>query len=89
MACQIISYDLRKPGRNYDGLFDVIKSLGDWWHCLESVWIVHTSLTSGQIRDRVASSLDANDKLLVAKLQGDWASRGLDQKCNNWLTGNL
>lgn len=89
MVRQIISYDLRKPGRNYQELYEAIKRLGVWWHCLESVWIVRTDLTCAQIRDRITSYLDANDKLLVAKLQGDWASYGLDQQCNGWLTENL
>lgn len=37
---KLISYDLKQPGRNYDDLYEAIKTLGDWWHCLESVWIV-------------------------------------------------
>ena len=86
MAVQVISYDLRRPGQDYAGLFDAIKTLGAWWHCLESVWIVKTSLTSAQIRDALRPHLDANDSLLVAALAGDWATLGLS---SDWFRRNL
>ena len=87
---QLISYDLQKPGQNYPNLFDAIKSVGTgWWHCLESVWIVKTGLTSTQVRDTLQSHLDANDKLLVVALGGNWATSSLTQTCNKWLRENL
>ena len=89
MPAQLISYDLRKPGRGYAELFAVIKSFGAWWHCLESVWIVKTNLTSAQIRDRLNPHVDANDKVFVASLRGGWGTFGLDNNCNNWLRENL
>ena len=39
-----INYDLRKQ-RNYDALYQKIKSYDDWCHPLESCWIVVTSKT--------------------------------------------
>ena len=89
MLVQCISYDLRTPGQDYAGLFEAIKSLGTWWHCLESVWLVRTSLTSGQIRDALRPHIDANDALLVAVLGGGWATCGLTGDCSNWLRNNL
>lgn len=89
MAKQLISYDLSKPGRNYDELYEAIKAIGTWWHCLESVWIVVTDLTSGQVRDRLKPYIDGNDKLAVFKLEGDWATYGLETTCNDWLRNNM
>lgn len=89
LATQLITYDLRKPGQDYEGLFDAIKSLGDWWHCLGSVWIVRTSMTSSQIRDALRTHIDDNDLLLVSGLSGYWATFGLKQECNKWLLTNL
>ncbi len=85
MAVQMISYDLRRPGQDYAGLFDAIKALGPSWHCLESVWLVSTSLTSARVRDALRSHLDANDSLLVAGLAGNWATLGLAGNCTDWL----
>ena len=41
MATMLIGYDLNRPGQNYDDLFDEIKNLGTWWHCLDSTWLVN------------------------------------------------
>lgn len=89
MANQLVSYDLTKPGREYERLYEAIKELGNWWHCVESVWIVVTPLSSAQVRDRLRQHIDANDKLAVFKLEADWATLGLDRNCNDWLRTNL
>lgn len=89
MAAQLISYDLRKPGRDYSALYEAIKALGTWWHCLESIWIVRTNLDTAQVRDALTPHIDANDDLIVLTLQGNWASYRLSQECNDWLRNNL
>lgn len=89
MAAYIIGYDLNKPGQDYTSLFESIKKIGTWWHCLDSTWIVISTLTSSQIRDRLVKHIDANDKLLVAKLAGEAAWHGLDEQCSKWLKDNL
>jgi hypothetical protein len=89
LAVQIISYDLRKPGQDYTGLFDGIKALGSWWHCLESVWLVNTPLAGAQVRDALRGHLDANDSLMVAALGGNWATLGLSGNCTDWLRAHL
>jgi len=89
MAVQIISYDLRRPGQDYRRLFDAIKALGSWWHCLESVWLIDTHLAGSQVRDAIRVHLDANDSLLVASLGGNWATVGLSGSCTDWLRERL
>ena len=89
MACNIISYDLDKPNRNYDDLYEAIKNLGSWWHCLESVWIVDSSKSTSEIRDELKSQLDSGDKLAVFKLSGAWATSNLSDDCNEWLRNHL
>lgn len=89
MACKLISYDLDKPNRNYTDLHEAIKSLGSWWHCLESVWIVDTLQTSAQIRDALKLHLDSGDKLAVFNLSGGWATYNLSKDCNDWLRNHL
>jgi hypothetical protein len=44
MTIYSINYDLKKPGRDYEGLYTAIKGCGDWWHYLESTWLVDTAL---------------------------------------------
>jgi len=74
----IISYDLKKPGRNYRSLFKAIKECGTWWHYLESTWIVSTSMSSKTISEKLRAKIDKNDKLLIIKATKDF---------DGWLAG--
>lgn len=90
MASYMIGYDLNRPGQDYKDLIEEIKKVGsDWWHCLDSTWIVKTDKTATQIRDRLKPHIDRNDELLVAKLTGEAAWTGFDDDCSNWLLKNL
>jgi hypothetical protein len=89
-SVQMVSYDLRRPGRYYPELFATIESISPArWHSLESTWLVKTSLTSAQVLDRLKQHVDRNHKVLVTALGGDWATLGFDQQCNDWLRANL
>lgn len=45
-----INYDLKRPGQNYEALYEAIKSCGAWWHHLGSTWLVDTNLNAKGIR---------------------------------------
>ena len=45
MTSKIIEYDLKKPGRNYDAVYEIIKSYPVWAHITKSTWFVKTSDT--------------------------------------------
>ena len=85
MALHAISYDLSKPERDYEKLFKAIKALGNWCHALESLWIVNTSLTVVEVRDKLKAAIDANDSLLVTELTGNWASYNVGTTQTTWL----
>ncbi|RSK50111.1 SinR family protein [Hymenobacter rigui] len=85
----MIGYDLNSPGQGYDELIKTIKTLGTWWHCLDSTWLIKSSKTAVEIRDILTPHLDANDELLVAKLSGEAAWRGFNKQCADWLRENL
>lgn len=85
MGVFLITYDLSSDEKEYVKLFDLIKEYGTWWHHLESVWIVRTEETAGDIRDNLKSVLNDGDKLLVASLKGSWATRFVDKKGTGWL----
>jgi hypothetical protein len=70
MANILISYDLNRAGQDYDALISGIQSLGVWWHCLDSTWIVITQMTSVQVCDTLAPLIDHNDELLVVDISG-------------------
>ena len=83
-----VSYDLRKQ-RNYDALYERIKSYGSWCHALESSWVIVTTQSASQIRDYLKGAMDQDDGLLVTRLQGEAAWYGLDGERSNWLKQQL
>lgn len=65
-----ISYDLRKPGRDYKTLWDELNRLGAK-RMLKSHYVVRRINTSAKgMRDHLAKFIDANDGLLVIELDG-------------------
>lgn len=73
MSSKIIEYDLQKPGRDYDALYEAIKSYGTWAHVTESTWFIKTEDSCAQVRDKLKQVVDSNDRLFVATLTGEAA----------------
>ena len=87
MKCYIISYDLRR-NRNYDALYDAIKSYPKWARIVESTWAVVTSKSAVQIRDHLIQVLDDDDRVFVVKSGAEAAWRNV--RCRDkWLKDNL
>lgn len=80
-----ISYDLKKPGRDYNLLYDAIRSYGIWWHQTDSVWLIVSKDTAINIRSKLIKYIDSNDKLFVVALKREWAAVGFNDKEYNWL----
>lgn len=79
-----INYDLRKQ-RNYDALYERIRSYDAWCRALESCWMVATHQTAEQIYDYLTPALDDDDGIFVARLKGEAAWRGLSKDASNWV----
>jgi hypothetical protein len=74
-----VHYDLKAPGRKYDGLYEAIKGCGDWWHYLRSTWLVDTRLDAEAIWRRLAPYVDHGDFVLVI---------GVTAAYQGWLPAN-
>jgi hypothetical protein len=68
----LISYDLDKPGQNYEVLTDRLKQLGAV-KVLYSEWILVSSESAAALRDDLRAYVDSNDMLLVLALTGEAA----------------
>lgn len=86
--CYIIMYDLRAPGRNYEQLYQAIKSYGIWGKLTESSWAIVSSQTAENIRNFLLSFIDSNDRVMVV-LSGKSAAWNNMMADNNWLKTNL
>jgi hypothetical protein len=82
MAVYCITYDLKRPGQNYDPLWEALAKMGAR-RVLLSVWVVATTSTAVQVRDHLQSFLDRNDAILVARLRVEAAWSGVDH--SDWL----
>ncbi|MAT96869.1 MAG: SinR family protein [Anaerolineaceae bacterium] len=89
MSSYMVGYDLNKPGQDYTELHDAIKAYDNWWHYLDSTWIIVTEDSAATVRDNLKAHIDSGDELLVAKLSGEAAWTGFVEKGSTWLKNNL
>ena len=61
----VVSYDLRKPGKNYIGLTEQLQASPRWWHYLTSTWLIATSESATQLYNRLVPHLDKGDSILI------------------------
>lgn len=64
MAPYTISYDLNRPGQEYQSLYNELERLGGR-RVLLSVWVLRSNSTPKQLADHLLRYLDSNDRLLV------------------------
>lgn len=67
---KIVTYDLCAPGRNYDRLYEYLKSFPIWAHITESTWFISSGKNCNVIANEMTSFLDDNDRVFVACLSG-------------------
>lgn len=89
MRTYIVGYDLRRPGQDYTTLITAIQAYPNWWHHLDSTWVIKSNDSAAAIRDNLQRHIDANDELLVASLSGESAWFGFDSKGSQWLLDNI
>lgn len=88
MASYIVSYDLQTPGRNYEALYQALRSYTRWARVNNSVWAIVTESTAVQVRDHLLQFIDSNDRIFVVRSGAEAAWRNSICK-NEWLKENL
>jgi len=83
-----INYDLRKQ-RNYERLYEAIRSYGSYAHVMESMWVILSNNSAVKIRDHLAQYVDNDDRLMVARATGEAAWLNLSDENSQWLKRNL
>lgn len=84
----VVSYDLRKPGKDYKGLWDELKNSPRWWHYLESTWLIATSENATQVHKRLRSHLDTGDNILIIQA-GNNIQGWLPEEAWKWIKREL
>ena len=80
-----ISYDLRKPGRNYDDLYEIIKSAPSWAHAMDSLWFISTGESAETWSNRLRQGMDQNDWLFVVDITGQSRHGWMKKEIWEWL----
>ena len=80
-----INYDLRSPGRDYQPVYDYIRSLGTSTRPLESLWLVRTNKTVSEVRDDLKHTVDTNDEILVIDVTADWWATNFKDNSTDWM----
>ena len=87
MAVLLVTYDLNKPGKDYNDLLKAIKNY-TWARLSESSYAIRTDHSSQQVFDKFKPYLDQNDNLYVISLKKPYAGFG-PQEVNTWLENSL
>lgn len=88
MTIKMISYDLHKPGQDYNELISAIENYKAYTKINKSDWLIYTTDSCTQIRDNLKKYIDSNDTLFVVELSenpGWWASFNLREGAVKWL----
>ena len=87
MSTYIITYDLKNT-RNYNELYEYIKSYGSWAHINESTWAIVADQSASEIRDQLKNHLETDDLIFVIRsgTEAAWTNVLCSDK---WLKKNL
>jgi hypothetical protein len=81
MAVYLVTYDLKKAGQNYSGLYEEIKKYS-WAKLSESSYAVET------VFSEMRKCLDSNDTMYIISLTQPWTGFG-PKEVNDWLQARL
>ena len=85
----IITYELHRPGQNYEELIRKIQSYGTWARLGGSEYIIISLQSAVQIRDYLGGTIDNNDSIFVGTLIAPAAWSGMTEEVSNWIRNNL
>lgn len=86
--CYIVCYDLCRPGRDYNSLYNALKAFPSWGKLTESTWAVVCDKSATEIRNYLRLYMDMSDRLIVIK-SGQVAAWTQVMASNQWLKENL
>ena len=87
MKTYLVSYDLvgNETITDYKKLIEMIKTSTYWAKPLKSVWLIKTTLSAAEIRNKLKTVTDNNDKILVIEITNNWASYNLSKDVTDWM----
>jgi hypothetical protein len=87
MSVYLVTYDLKKPGRDYTNLLAAIRKHSNV-QLSESSYAIVSAQTAKQVSDLMRQHMDANDHVYVVTLALPYSGFG-PAETNQWLATNL
>lgn len=84
----LITYDLVYPERDNEGLIETIKSFPQWGRITQNSWIVVSELSALDIRKKLQTKINDDDRLFVLQTGAEAAWHNLKSP-NDWLKNSL
>ncbi len=92
MYLYLVSYDLNKPIQEYKELYKELKKGENWWHYLDSTWLVITDESIEVLYNRIKSRMDSNDHILIFEVTNQayhgWLKKGAWKWIKRHIGGN-
>ena len=86
----LITYDLKDKTKDYGPLYEAIKGYGNWWHYLDSTWLISSPDSISTWYTRIKAKIDQNDNFLIVELSSSKPYTGwLPQKAWDWIKSHL
>lgn len=83
----IVSYDLRKKGKNYVGLYEQLKNSPGWCHYLGTTWLISTDEQPKDLYHRLSAHLDEKDNILIVQFNNNYYGN-MPEEAWDWLKDN-
>ena len=80
----VISYDLNKLEKDYEGVFQAIKDVSNGYccHCLKSTWIIQSELrNANDVFAKIKPHLDSDDGCIIVEATNNM--QGVLEKANS------
>lgn len=81
----LVSYDLKKPDRDYNPLYSLLKTAPSWWHYLESTWIIRTNETVQAWADKIRTVVDPSDYVIIIDITNKPRQGWLPMEAWEWI----
>lgn len=84
----MLSYDLNKEGKDYEGLYDALKTFPRL-HVLDSTWYIESDWMSSEIMMLLLPHIDTDDRVVISQITKNTTVQNLTPEENEWLRTRL
>lgn len=80
-----VSYDLNRPGQDYQDLYNTIKQANSWAHPMDSLWFIQTQESVNDWSDKIRRKIDENDHIFLVDITGKPRQGWMSKEMWDWL----